>query len=142
MTSIRPLNFEVIQKGWDESCRKVLGNTTTREVGKNVNLLAGRSCCADFDRDVFGLTFVSGQPYCRITPLAQLMHNSVRFVNIVSYLDRMISTLVVVVESFDIVNVFVARAICRHGRQLPSAEQMRSRTDEACKLRKRSASQY
>lgn len=45
--------------------------------------------------------------------MTEFVHDSVPLVKIVSYLDRVVSALLVVVEPFDVVNVFVTRAICR-----------------------------
>lgn len=54
--------------------------------------------------------------------MPQLVHDPVPLTEAVSYLDRVVAAPLVVVEPFDIVNVFVPRAIiCRHRCRLHSA---------------------
>jgi hypothetical protein len=81
MDAIGTLNFETVKNSWDEirpNSSFLQGNLSQTQ--QRVSLLLNRVSSTNFDRNILGSLFVSGEPYRRECAVAKLVHDAVALV--------------------------------------------------------------
>jgi hypothetical protein len=109
MGSVRPVHVETIDNPRDHRSRGMFCRRL-RQLGQNVVLSPVRICSADFDSDVLRCLPVHCQSRCRERAIAELVHDAVSIVKTLVNLNGMISSSLVVLEPFHVLDIPVLEA--------------------------------